>query len=138
MLNELSPIAVTDGLFFESGAELDRDAAERIVREALAGKDDGELFLEYRENEHVSLDDGRIRAAGFNTHLGFGLRAIHGEECGYAHAGEVSEAALRRAAETVSAGGDGVEGVSAAPPSAKTKPDSRRWLPRCSPRAARG
>ena len=117
MLYELSPIAVTDGLFFGPNAELDRDGAERIVREALAGKDDGELFLEYRENEHVSLDDGRIRAAGFSSHLGFGLRAIHGEECGYAHAGEVSEAALRRAAETVAAVGDGVEGVSAAPPS---------------------
>jgi len=118
MLNELSPIAVTDGLFFDRvGAELDRAGAERIVRETLSGKDDGELFLEYRENEHVSLDDGRIRAAGFNTHLGFGLRAIHGEECGYAHAGEVSEAALKRAAATVSAVGDGVSGVSADGPS---------------------
>ncbi len=36
-----SPLAVTDRLF----AELDRDASERLTREALAGADDGELFL---------------------------------------------------------------------------------------------
>ena len=118
MLNELSPIAVTDGLFFDrAGSELDRGEAERIVSESLAGKDDGELFLEYRESEHISLDDGRIRSAGFDTQLGFGLRAIMGEECGYAHAGEVSEAALKRAAATVSAVGEGMNGTVAAAPS---------------------
>jgi TldD protein len=120
MLAELSPIEVTDSLFFDRpGAELDRASAERVVREALAGKDDGELFLEYREHEHVSLDDGKIRAAGFNTDLGFGLRAIQGEECGYAHAGEVSEAALKRAAATVSAVGEGAQGTAAIAPSGR-------------------
>ena len=95
-----SPIAVTDRLFF---GELDRAAAERTVREALAGIDDGELFLEYRESEAISLDDGRIRTASFDTSRGFGLRAVAGEMAGYAHAGELSEAALRRAAATVQA-----------------------------------
>ncbi len=33
------------------------------VGEALEGADDGELFLEYRQSESVSLDDGRIRSA---------------------------------------------------------------------------
>jgi TldD protein len=119
MLDQLSPIEATDQLFFHRpGALLARDTAEAMVREALAGKDDGELFLEYRENEHVSIDDGRIRAASFNTHQGFGLRALLGEECGYAHAGEISEPALKRAAETVSAVGDGRSGTAAvAPPS---------------------
>ena len=40
--------------------------------------DDGELFLEYQESESISLDDGRIRSAGFDTTLGFGLRAVAG------------------------------------------------------------
>ncbi len=114
----LSPLATTDRLFFErDDAALDRDAAERIVTDALAGCDDGELFLEYRESEQISLDDGRIRHAGFESGSGFGLRAIVGEETGYAHAGEVSEPALRRAAATVSAVRSGAPGgVAAEPP----------------------
>ena len=72
---------------------------------ALARSDDGELYLEYRESEQISLDDGRIRSAGFDTSLGFGLRAVAGEATGYAHAGELSEPALRRAAEQRGGGG---------------------------------
>jgi TldD protein len=95
----MTPLAATDRLFFERAeAALARETAERLTAEALAGADDGELFLEYRESEQVSLDDGHIRTAGFDTALGFGLRAVAGEATGYAHAGEISEAALRRAA----------------------------------------
>ena len=119
MTTALSPLAETDRIFFQrDDAALDRAAAERIVAEALAGCDDGELFLEYRESEQISLDDGRIRHAGFESGSGFGLRAILGEETGYAHAGEMSEAALRRAAATVSAVHGGTGGVAAEPPRA--------------------
>ncbi|WP_043358944.1 metalloprotease TldD [Belnapia sp. F-4-1] len=97
-----TPLSVTDRLFFAE-AGLDRAGAERLVREALAGADDGELFLEYRESEGISLDDGRIRSATFDATRGFGLRAVAGEAAGYAHSGELSEAALKRAAETVGA-----------------------------------
>ncbi len=116
----LSPLATTDRLFFErDDAALDRVTAERLVTETLSGCDDGELFLEYRESEQIALDDGRIRHAGFESGSGFGLRAILGEETGYAHAGEVSEPALRRAAATVSAvRGGGAGGVAAEPPRA--------------------
>jgi TldD protein len=112
-----SPLAVTDRLFFaRPDAALERDAAERLVGQALADADDGELFLEYRESESLTLDDGRIRSAGFDTALGFGLRAVAGEQAGYAHAGELSEAALRRAVGTVSAVAAGHAGVAAEPP----------------------
>ncbi len=115
----MSALANTDSLFFaRPDATLDRDAAERITRTALAGTDDGELFLEYRESESISLEDGRIRAAGFDTALGFGLRAVLGEETGYAHAGELSEAALTRAASTVGAIRGGRSGTQAEPPRA--------------------
>jgi len=103
-----TPLSVTDRLFY---ADLDRAAAERVVQAALAGADDGELFLEYRESEGISLDDGRIRSASFDTMRGFGLRAVAGEAAGYAHSGEVSEAALKRAAETVSAVRQGYSGT---------------------------
>ncbi|GAC1348185.1 MAG: metalloprotease TldD [Acetobacteraceae bacterium] len=115
--SNLTPLAATDALFFDrAGASLDQDTAQRIVREALHGMDDGELFLEYRESEQISLEEGRIRSAGFDTQLGFGLRAVLGEEAGYAHAGELSEAALRRAAATVSAVRAGRTGTAAEAP----------------------
>ena len=114
-----TPLSATDRLFFERpGAALDRDTAERIVAGALAQADDGELFLEYHESEALSLDDGRIRSAGFDTSLGFGLRAVAGEATGYAHAGELSEPALKRAAETVAAVAAGHSGTFAEPPRA--------------------
>jgi len=98
----MSHLDTTDTLFFgRADATLDRAGATRLVETALADMDDGELFLEYRESEALALEDGRIRSASFDTMLGFGLRAVCGEAVGYAHAGELSEAALRRAAETV-------------------------------------
>jgi TldD protein len=115
----MTPLAETDKLFFErADATLDRAVAEHVVGEALAASDDGELYLEYRESESISLDDGRIRSAGFDTSLGFGLRAVAGEATGYAHAGELSEAALRRAAASVAAIAAGHSGTAAEPPRA--------------------
>jgi len=112
-----SAIDVTDEIFFaREGVSLTREAAEARTRAALAAADDGELFLEYRESENISLDDGRIRAAAFDTSLGFGLRAVAGEATGYAHAGELSEEALKRAAATVSSVAAGHSGVMAEPP----------------------
>jgi TldD protein len=115
----MTPLVVTDRLFFErADAALDRADAERILISALARSDDGELYLEYRESETVSLEEGRIRSAGFDTALGFGLRAVAGEATGYAHAGELSEPALKRAAESVTAVAAGHSGTHAEPPRA--------------------
>jgi len=115
----MTSLAATDKLFFErADAALDQATARRVTEQALSGSDDGELFLEYRESEQISLDDGRIRTAAFDSSLGFGLRAVAGEATGYAHAGEVSEAALRRAAASVSAVAKGHAGTAAEPPRA--------------------
>jgi TldD protein len=95
---------------------LDADRALAVLREATAGADDGEIFLERRRGESLVFDDGRLRNASYDAAEGFGLRAVRGETAGYAHSTEISEAALRRAAETarlaVGAGG----GTLAAPP----------------------
>jgi TldD protein len=71
--------------------------------EALQQADDGELFLEYSQSEHFSWDDGKLKNASFDTTQGFGLRAVSGETFGYAHAADLSEEAMRRAAVTVKA-----------------------------------
>jgi TldD protein len=96
----MADLRTTDQLFFER-AGLDRAHTESIVADALHGADDGELFLEYSQSESISFDDGRVRNASFDTSQGFGLRAISGETTGYAHAADLSEDALRRAADTV-------------------------------------
>jgi TldD protein len=112
----MTNLAVTNDLFFERTG-MDPARVERIVGEALSGMDDGELFFEYSQSESVALDDGRIKSAAFDTTQGFGLRAVAGEAAGYAHASELSEAALRRAAAAVRAVASGHAGMLAEPPS---------------------
>ncbi len=95
---------------------IDPDRALAVLRGAVAGADDGELFLERRRSEALVFDDGRVKNASYDASEGFGLRAVRGEVAGYAHATEISEAALTRAAETARlAVGDG-GGTLAAPP----------------------
>ena len=79
---------------------IDRVAALSILRETVAGADDGELFFERRRSESLVFDDGRLKTASYDASEGFGLRAVCGEISGYAHSTEISEAALKRAAET--------------------------------------
>ncbi len=111
----MSDLAVTDQLFFERTG-MDPGRVGAIVAQALAGMDDGELYLEYSQSESLALDDGRIKSASFDTTQGFGLRAVAGEAAGYAHASDLSEATLRRAAATVRAVAAGYSGVMAGPP----------------------
>ena len=115
-------LQTTDSIFFENAA-LDRDRAEAIVRDALVDADDGELFLEMRHSEMLMFDDGRLKSASYDQTSGFGLRAIADEAHGYAHAGDISEAALQRAAESVTAVTRGYSGTAAQPPvSASNRP----------------
>ncbi len=102
---------------FENRLGLDMDKAQTLIRQALHGADDGELFLEYELSEVLSRDDGRLKNASFNTHHGFGLRAVSGEFAGYAHSGEVSLDALRRACGTIESVMKGRSGELALPPS---------------------
>ena len=80
---------------------LDLDHALTSLREAVAGADDGELFLERKRSEGLVFDDGRIRTASYDASEGFGLRAVRGETAGYAHSTEISDGSVRRAVSTV-------------------------------------
>ena len=96
-------VAEDDLNIFFSRTELDRDRTEKIVSDALSGCDDGELFMEYRQTEVLVFDDGKLKSGSFDTSQGFGLRGVAGEATAYAHASELSEAALMRAASSVQA-----------------------------------
>ena len=86
-----------------------REGALKILQNACAGADDGELFIERRTSEGLVFDDGKLKNASYDASEGFGLRAVLGEVAGYAHSTEVSESALLRASEiarlAVGAGG---------------------------------
>ena len=100
-------------------ARLDRDRVNQIVSGGLEGADDGELYLEYKQSEMLLFDNGRLKQATYDTDQGFGLRAVKGEAVGYAHASDMSEAALIRAAEAVRAVQGGYSGQYAAAPAAQ-------------------
>jgi TldD protein len=111
----MTDLAVTDALFFDRTG-MDPARIESLVAESLAGMDDGELYLEYSQSESLALDDGRIKSVSFDTSQGFGLRAVADEAAGYAHASELTEAAIRRAAGAVRAVASGYSGVMTPPP----------------------
>ena len=98
----MSDTSNTDELFFNRTG-MDRGRIETVVSDALDGADDGELYMEYCQSEGLSFDDGRLKSASFDTTQGFGLRSVSGEATGYAHASELSEDAISRAADTVRA-----------------------------------
>ncbi|WP_374594716.1 metalloprotease TldD [Sphingosinicella sp.] len=97
-------------------SQLDPARAERVVADVLAGTDDGELYMQHTVAESFSFDDGRMKSASFDTTQGFGLRGVSGETTAFAHANEISEAAIRRAGETVALVRGGHGGTIAAPP----------------------
>ena len=113
---------MADDRFQPLETRLDKDTALGLLRGATAGADDGELFFERRRGEVLTFDDGQLKAASFDASEGFGLRAVRGEAAGYAHSTEISETALRRAAETARlAVGDGGGVLADAP-----RPTNRR------------
>ena len=80
---------------------LDPDDARRLAQRHLTGCDDGELYLQYRASEAFGFDDGRLKTADYNMASGFGLRGVTGETTAFAHANELSAAAIDRAAATL-------------------------------------
>ncbi|MDP9760897.1 putative Zn-dependent protease [Agrobacterium tumefaciens] len=101
--------------------DCDETQLRKLVAEALTGADDGELFIEHAQAESLTFDNGRLKGGSFNTDQGFGLRAVAGETVGYAHAGELSQAALKRASDAVGAVTRGYSGSYAAAPQRTNK-----------------
>ncbi len=101
-------------LLYRSG-QLTPDQAQALARETLARCDDGELYLQFTASEAFGFDDGRLKTADYSRDAGFGLRGVSGEMTGFAHANEMSAAAIRRAGETLRLL-DPAKGSPAAPP----------------------
>jgi TldD protein len=95
---------------------LDPEEAQRLATRHLAHHDDGELFLQYSLNEAFGFDDGRLKHADYSSASGFGLRGVSGETTAFAHANEISAAAIDRAAATLQLLDPAKGAVSAPPP----------------------
>jgi TldD protein len=96
------------------------DDARRLTAAALGACDDGELFLQFIASESFGFDDGRLKTADYSRDAGFGLRGVSGEMTGFAHANEISAAAIARAGETLRLL-DPAKGAPAAPPRASNR-----------------
>ncbi|MDG5488562.1 metalloprotease TldD [Sphingomonas sp. BGYR3] len=94
-------IAAADPRSFLYGHGLEPDEARSLTERLLARAEDGELYLQYRKTEAFGFDDGRLKTASYNTDAGFGLRAVSGEQTAFAHASEISAAAIARAGDTL-------------------------------------
>jgi TldD protein len=97
---------------------VDPHAAADLLGDALRGADDGEIFLERSESEVFVFDDRRLKSAAYDSTEGFGLRVVAGESVGYAHASEISQGAIERAAASASLAKRGHSGVAAEAPRA--------------------
>jgi TldD protein len=85
--------ADTRSLLYRPG-QLTPEDALRLTRESLSACDDGELFLQFVASESFGFDDGRLKTADYSRDAGFGLRGVSGEMTGFAHANELSAAAM--------------------------------------------
>ena len=108
--------AVSDprSLLYRSG-QLSPEEAQALAKETLQKCDDGELYLQFIASESFGFDDGRLKTADYSRDAGFGLRGVSGEMTGFAHANDISAAAIRRAGETLQLL-DPATGTRAAPP----------------------
>src|SRR4029077_2265540 len=97
-------------------AGVDPDRAREILSGALAGADDGELFVERSESASFLFDDGRLKSAAYDATEGFGLRVVAGETAGYAHSSEISEPAIARAGKSAALATRGYARVAAEAP----------------------
>ncbi|MBU1253568.1 MAG: metalloprotease TldD, partial [Alphaproteobacteria bacterium] len=83
------------------GTTFSPDEARSLTAKLLSSCDDGELYLQFLASESFAFDDGRLKNADYSRDSGFGLRGVSGEMTGFAHANELSAAAIARAGETL-------------------------------------
>ncbi len=98
-MSEPSLTKLSDSLFFHDALPWTPDDVSHQLARSLSGMDDGELFLEYREEETLVLENGLLRNVGFNRSSGFGLRGVMGSQTIFAYSDLLGMEALQRAAE---------------------------------------
>jgi len=85
--------------FFADRFGLTSSRLERLLGSALRGRvEDADLYLEYRVNEELVLEEGGVKKASRHVSQGAGVRAQSGERTGYAHTDALTLTNLEEAA----------------------------------------
>ncbi len=85
---------------------------QNCIRQALAaalsrGAEFADLYFEHRVARSLGMEDGAVNRAYAGIDLGVGVRAVRGDQTGYAYTEDLSLAAILRAAHTAAAIADG-------------------------------
>ena len=91
---------------------------ERLLGGSLAGRvDDADIYLEYRVNEELVLEENVVKKASRHVSQGAGVRAQAETRTGYAHTDDISLSNLEEAARQARAIADrtGTSGILAVP-----------------------
>ena len=85
---------------------------EKMLRDGLAaalsrGADYADLFFQHRVSNGLGLEDGEVNRASTSVELGVGVRAVKGDQTGYAYTEDLTPEALVQAAKTAAAIADG-------------------------------
>jgi len=85
--------------FFSDRFNVTPSLMERLLGGSLAGRvDDADIYLEYRVNEELVLEEGVVKKASRHVSQGAGVRAQAETRTGYAHTDDISLANLEEAA----------------------------------------
>src|SRR5262252_8572371 len=95
---------MTDNGLPELTSLLPRDlAAELLALARFGGAEFADLYAEHAIVTAFTLDERRVKTASYSVLRGVGVRAIRGEQTGYAYADGFAPAALREAARVAAA-----------------------------------
>jgi TldD protein len=85
--------------FFADRFNVTPGLMDRLLGSALKGRvDDADIYLEYRVNEELVLEEGTVKKASRHVSQGAGVRAQAGTRTGYAHTDDISLPNLEEAA----------------------------------------
>jgi TldD protein len=85
--------------FFADRFNVTPSSMEQLLGSALKGRvDEADIYLEYRVNEELVLEEGAVKKASRHVSQGAGVRAQAGERTGYAHTDDLGLPNLEEAA----------------------------------------
>ena len=85
--------------FFSDRFNVTAPLMERLLGSALRGRvEDADIYLEYRINEELVLEESAVKKASRHVSQGAGVRAQAGVRTGYAHTDDISIGNLEEAA----------------------------------------
>ncbi len=95
MKKKREKINARDGFLKTLG--INKKGLKKVVKDALSGAQDGELFLQKIEVSGLVWNDGRIESSSFFSDEGFGLRRVGGMLTGYVSSDIITVESIKQA-----------------------------------------